>query len=566
MPRTIPQQALPGLQEGRFLPPGGQLETTQSIHNQVPLRDGRDKYAEGPSDEERLDGFTRYEGRLFFGGCEGGGQKVPSIHLGRTGFRVSMPTLWSEQCPTGLHQVTETNSGFPQAPGNQTGDISRRHDGPSSIEGRPRSSNEPGKSDAQTVGVHDQLGEVTADPIPAHSVPGFLDRLAEHGDSSHQGEDRAISPDLQGCQAARKTLGEGPIQTTWKYDCHNPSNRPGPTVVPEPAECEESSPTHVRILRSDGSLDTRGPGGAGLVDHSDGFLQRTECFQSGTRFDYGIRCIPTGMGSSVQRYPHRRPLVPLRASGTYQLPGIDSGSFCGQSFLWEQEGCPHPSEIGQSDSGSIYKPHGRDSFLSAEQPCYRAVEVVSGAGTNPVSRTSGRGGQLCGRCGVSDDSVLSRVATSQGGVSEPDAECVSVQCRPLCNASELSTPTVCQLEAGSFRNRDRCASDNMDQMERLRFSPLRTDQQSAEEGTRGEVSNPPHSASLGISTLVPSSAVSVSELPHSSSSTSQPPSRPVWPTPSPVTDRPASSSRVDTIRGGYTAAGISAEAAALWME
>ena len=301
------------------------------------------------------------------------------------------------------------------------------------------------------------------------------------------------------------------------------------------------------------------------MDHNDGFLQRTECFKSGTRFDNGIRCIQTGMGSSLQRYLHRRSLVPLRASGTYQLPRIDGSSFRSQGFLQQQEGRPHSFEIGQPNGSSIHKPHGRHSFLSAKQPCYRAVEVVPGTLTNPVSRTPARGGQLCGGCRVSDDSVLSGVAASQGCVLEPDTGCVSVRCRPVCNASELPTSSVCQLEVRSLCDRDRCASNHMDQMERLCFSPLCTDQQSAEESTRGEVINPPHSSSLGISTVVPSSVVSVSELPHSSSSTSQPPSGPVWPTSPPVIGRSALASRMDTIRGGYTAAGISEEAAQLLL-
>ena len=61
------------------------------------------------------------------------------------------------------------------------------------------------------------------------------------------------------------------------------------------------------------------------------------------------------------------------------------------------------------------------------------------------------------------------------------------------------------------------------------------------------------------------SVVPVSELTHSSSSTSQPLSRPIWSTSSPVTDRPASSSYMDTVRGGYAAAGISAETAQLLL-
>jgi len=118
----------------------------------------------------------------------------------------------------------------------------------------------------------------------SESLRGF-DRLLEHDDSPHQGENGAISLDLQGCQAAGKTLSEGSIQTNWKGDCHDSSHLPGPTMILELAECEESSPMHVKILRSSSSLETGDPGEAGLVDHSDGFLQWTECFESGTRFD-----------------------------------------------------------------------------------------------------------------------------------------------------------------------------------------------------------------------------------------------------------------------------------------
>jgi len=100
--------------------------------------------------------------------------------------------------------------------------------------------------------------------IPSFS--GVFDRLLEHDDSPHQGENGAISLDLQGCQAAGKTLSEGPIQTNWKSDCHDSSHLPGPTMVLELAECEESSPMHVKILRSSSSLETGDPGEAGLVD------------------------------------------------------------------------------------------------------------------------------------------------------------------------------------------------------------------------------------------------------------------------------------------------------------
>jgi len=105
----------------------------------------------------------------------------------------------------------------------------------------------------------------------------------------------------------------------------------------------------------------------------------------------------------------------------------------------------------------------------------------------------------------------------------------------------------------------------MDEMDRVCLSTIYLDQQGAQEGSGGEINNPSDSAGLGVPTVVPSAAGLIGELPYSPTNATVPAHRPVRPT-SPTNDiRPASSNRMDTIQGEYTAAGISTEAAQLLL-
>jgi len=73
----------------------------------------------------------------------------------------------------------------------------------------------------------------------------------------------------------------------------------------------------VSILRSIGQLH---PTAVKLVDNINATPEQEEYFTSGTRFDDGVRCLPTGVGCSVQRCSHRRTVVSHGEIISHQLP------------------------------------------------------------------------------------------------------------------------------------------------------------------------------------------------------------------------------------------------------
>ena len=199
-------------------------------------------------------------------------------------------------------------------------------------------------------------------------------------------EDRAINSDLPSGHAMGKTICEGSIQAHQENDSHNPSNLPGPTVIPE---CKESD---VKILRSCYYPDTQGAleeldwwiapmvscNGLNVLNQEPDLIMESDASQLG----WGAVCGGTCTGG----------LWSLTECQAHINSQIDSNSICCLSILWEQEGCSHPSETGQPDSCGVYKPQWRLLISPVKQPGYPAVEVVYGAGTNPDSGTSTRSG------------------------------------------------------------------------------------------------------------------------------------------------------------------------------
>ena len=251
--------------------------------------------------------------------------------------------------------------------------------------------------------------------------------------------------------------------------------------------------------------------------------------------------------------------------GSYQLPRTDSCYVCSEGPLPRQEQLPHSPEDGQQDSSSICKPHGRDSLTTVEQCGYTALDMVSGERNNAVSRIPPRCGQPNSRHGVSDSPIFCRMAAPQGHLSELDARDLSVRRGSVCVTPEPPITPVHQLETGPLCYGDGCSADTMDQVEGLCIPTICPDQQGPQESTRGRVNNSPDSPGLGVPAMVSDPAVHAGGLSDSVTDPQRPPDRPIRPTPSISTVRPASTSRMDTIRQGYTTEGISTEAAQLLL-
>ena len=203
LPRTVPQQTFLDTQEGRILSACSEPEAIESVHRQGSLQDGRDQHGEGSVVGERLDGIHRFERRVPFSGGGGRAQKVPPFCVERTDIRVSMPSIWVDQCTEGVHQALEASSGSPQAAWGSPGDFLGRHASSCPVKGGSSSADGPNSPVLQFVGVCGQSGKVTVDPCAGDSISGVYDRLSEVEDPAYAGENREAHRDLQEHQSSK---------------------------------------------------------------------------------------------------------------------------------------------------------------------------------------------------------------------------------------------------------------------------------------------------------------------------------------------------------------------------
>ena len=89
--RSVSESHIHSFQEGRFTASGGEPETSESFHHEMPLQDGRGWHVEGAAAEERSVGVYKPERRLSFYFDSREGQEVPTLSVGGANIRVSVP-------------------------------------------------------------------------------------------------------------------------------------------------------------------------------------------------------------------------------------------------------------------------------------------------------------------------------------------------------------------------------------------------------------------------------------------------------------------------------------------
>ena len=127
MSKSIPQPDFSGSQERWIGEVGDQPETPEPVHSPNPFQDGESGNDQRPAERGRLDGLNRLEGCLPISHNMGGSQKVPEISMERQSMRVSIPSVWPEQCTMCIHQTIKARPCKASRSGNETDNVFGRY-------------------------------------------------------------------------------------------------------------------------------------------------------------------------------------------------------------------------------------------------------------------------------------------------------------------------------------------------------------------------------------------------------------------------------------------------------
>ena len=179
------------------------------------------------------------------------------------------------------------------------------------------------------------------------------------------------------------------------------------------------------------------------------------------------------------------------------------------------------------------------------------------------SRASPWGRQLCGKRRIQGDSIDCRVAVTLTNIPTDPGIPQQLQHRPVCSSPQYSVETVCELETRSRLSGGRCPTAALEQVGGICLPSLLPNWQVCQEGQRGQGFSDTSSTSLEVTAVVPSITRTVSGLSPNTPTNSEALVRPIWQATSSDGNRPAITSRLESIRHRQQADGISSEASQL---
>ena len=154
--------------------------------------------------------------------------EVSEIPMAGQSVRVSVPSFWSEQCTTCLHQTTETCTCKASPPGHQTDNVLRRYVGDGTEQGGTRESLIPDNISSRVVRFCGQQGEVSIGTSPGDSLPWFHGGLQGDEDQAVRREGDTNFDSLQEDQGEGIYISERIGQINWQDDSNPAAIFPAP--------------------------------------------------------------------------------------------------------------------------------------------------------------------------------------------------------------------------------------------------------------------------------------------------------------------------------------------------
>lgn len=450
-----------------------QHEKTQSFDSRRAFQDGIYSERETFDPERGLHDFHRSEGRLFRGPYTCAASQISSFPVGGNVTGISSVSVWDEVSSQSVHKVIETSGVTSQKDVLPASDLPGRSASPSRQSNPLHPSKRCNSKVTDQARLYHKLGKVSVDSRSEDPLSRSCDQFqrADIESSSRQAGDFAGG--LSQYDETSSCVSEKASQPPGQDDCIGRGYSRGTSVLSLP-------PIGSHISSKSGSsvsqCDRDQPGQHRRVELVAQLPPSVE-WQSNAYSISGpgdhIRCIPDGMGGSLQYDGDWGSLDPGRATIPYKLPGTVGGLPGPQVICQEYERSPYPDETGQHNSPVVHSPPGRHTHRQAVQFSGHNVALGPGKRSGPNSMPCSGGGKCGGGLslqGVQRQDRVDVVSSSvQEDLSTPEFLPIS---RPICLPAESSADQICSMEARPRSDGNRCLLPELEDRERLCISAL----------------------------------------------------------------------------------------------
>ena len=339
MQGAVCEQALHGSQEGRCLQTSGEPETTEQVCHKEAVQDGECSHAQRPAQGRGLDDINRPQGCVPLSPDPRDTQKAPPFSVEGDTVRVPVPPIWPQQRPTHIHQALEASDGTAEKAGYQMCHFCGRSAPHGLVQVRADGGNPGGNNDVSAVGLPDQLGEISSDPVPAHQVSGVHGRFIGNDSDTPRGEAGEDHPGLLESPEPTSPDSEIPRKADREDVCCHSGDPASSSVLPGVAEPEECSFQEVAVVRLGGVAEPGCQARPPMVDKGGEEMEWEEDSNRNTRSCDRLRRLSSGATSSLATGGLWSPTERLSHINLLELT---AGAFAVKTFT---KGKPDPLQV-----------------------------------------------------------------------------------------------------------------------------------------------------------------------------------------------------------------------------
>ena len=562
---TPSQSSLCRPQKRRRVASNYRFAASESVFKPTPLQDGRTAHDAINPTEGFLYGQDRPKGCVL--NSTSSRRVPPSAGLSKWPGKapaVSNSPIRALHRSLYLHETHKTSNQIFETGGSTHSRILGRHvtNSPVRIPVAPGSSNH--NVAPRGPGVHNKPPQVCAHAEYTAGVSGFPNQYTDNDHSFTTGQDFRLAEGSIRIVETQSSSNQV-FRMVRRETCGNQtSSLYSSTTLPSTAESEGRR--HSCSSRADSPF-TGGLQGLEMVDFTTpGTLLFTTAEIGGVHSD-NIRCIYSGLGSSLSGSENWRSMDSRRVPITHQYVGTESSLFS-YSVLFEGTGSSEClSETGQPDSNCVSEQDGQFFSDSPLSSCHSGLGLVSSSPNCFTSRIPTRRREHNRRLGIESPPGQQRLAVMPVSFRHPQPHAGSIFDRFICLQNEPPVTFILQLEARPRCMHNRCILSIMGRNDSISLPPILPGRQSSVEDTPGlgRICLP-DSTGMASTTLVPTGTVNVDRLTNFASGGPRPITQYELPTQPSASGREVVPDRLAYLRQIYEAQGFSQRVAELVIE
>jgi len=447
--------------KGRIKQADLQRKKVKQTRGIPPFQNGGPPAASKFAQQERVDGETGLEGRIFLRNDAPDRQEMVEVPLEEPDIRVPVPSVRPCLRTPSVHKIDEASGRVLAEIGHETHLLSGRLP---SGQHESRKCSEGWKDLGGVVGeprVHHQHPEVSDCPLPTDRVSGCHDRFKTDDSEPPRGQVRdnttrvcrfvmlgnSLSPSI-GIVDRQVIRGNGGSLTSTAV-LQTASIATDPNTDEEP------------VLRGLSQPDSPSQKRIEMVVGEPEAIQWPEVDFNRTRQSVGDRCQQNRLGGILSRPESQWPLDEVREDRAYQCIGVESSMAGSQDISLRSERVTCACPDGQHDNGSPHKQTWGHSVEPPHRPDETAVEFLPESESDSNGRAPPGSAEHRGGCAFEEETGWKRLAARSGDFYGSEHSMDSMLNRFVCQQDEQATTTVCELESRSGRDIGGCVAQEL---------------------------------------------------------------------------------------------------------